>query len=368
MFESWFDPAFDAALQGLHLSSSVGKGSMSKFGSVVRDVLKHDGIDYDPIRVSMLRVLVKSKCVDLIRGDYAPDPINVFIKPEPHKLSKIEEGRERLISAVSLEDSMIDRMLYREFQARNQQEITPVKQMYSPRNGGFIRLASAFPQGSLSIDKKNWDFTVPKWMVFLWRDFLEDLIGGTCPDWWRRLHRGRFEALFGPDVLFVFPDGAMAKQGFWGIMKSGCFNTLFLNSVGQVIIALLAKKRLGLSFGEFWTVGDDTVEEIPPNVESYLAEIEKLGFMVKQADVNRHVEFCGFLVDHSQIRPAYWKKHLFKVLYSGGPHWVEMLTVYSFLYAFEPSMYDFVSEVLYVSKGIIPVPRELWQLVWRGLV
>lgn len=350
------------------MSSSVGKGPMSKYGSIVRDVLKYDGSGFDPVRVDMLRTVVLGKCVDLLKGRYTPDPINVFVKAEPHKRSKIEEGRERLISAVSLEDSMIDRMLYGEFQHRNQQNDTPIKQTYSPSNGGFVRLASAFPEGSLSIDKKNWDFSVPKWMVDLWRDFCEDLIGDRCPDWWKRLHRGRFAALYGPDVLFSFPDNSTARQGFWGVMKSGCYNTLFLNSVGQVVIALIALKRLGLDLKEFWTIGDDTVETIPPDVEAYLAQIAELGFTVKQADVNRHVDFCGFLVDRSRVRPGYWKKHLFKVMYKGGPYWVEMLRVYSFLYAFEPSMYDFVSEVMWLTTGTTPVPRELWQMVWRGLI
>jgi len=41
------------------------------------------------------------------------DPVRVFVKNEPHKLSKIQTGRVRLIMSVSIIDKMIEMLLAR---------------------------------------------------------------------------------------------------------------------------------------------------------------------------------------------------------------------------------------------------------------
>ena len=43
------------------------------------------------------------------------DIINLFIKREPHKLSKIKKGALRLISGVSITDSLIALWLYKDY-------------------------------------------------------------------------------------------------------------------------------------------------------------------------------------------------------------------------------------------------------------
>lgn len=340
---------------------------MHKYGSTIGGILKWDGLKYDDVRVEMLRLLVRDKIRRIFDGTYVPDPINVFIKPEPHKASKIAEGRFRLIMAVSFEDAMIDRMLYSEFMRRAVTSDTPVKIGYAPLNGRYRELAYAFPGKCLAIDKKAWDFSVPGWMIDLWAQFLEDCVGGG-PTWWVLLHRARFEALYGADTLFQFSDGSQARQLVRGIMKSGCFNTLLLNSVGQYIIARLASRRRGFSLKEFWTIGDDTVEEVPDDLEGYLEEIGNLGFSVKEAVVSNYVEFCGYWVEPSAVKPAYWRKHLFKALREGGESWKEKLLMYQFLYAFDEQLYGVFADMLAIVDGHPPVPAELWRLLWRGVV
>lgn len=366
-FDTWFDTAFNLALGDLNLGSAVGKGPMSSYGTIVRDVLKYDGLAFDKDRVAMLRMVVLDKIRAMEAGTYKPDDINVFVKCEPHKDEKLKEGRYRLIMAVSLEDTMIDRMLYREFQIRNVLGNTPVKSGYNPLQGGYRRLAESFPGRSLSIDKKAWDFSVPRWMIELWSVFLEDLVHGA-PDWWVTIHRARFAALYSPETTYVFPDKSRAAQLIYGIMKSGCYNTLFLNSVGQCIIYLLARLRCKIPLGLLWAVGDDTLEDVPDDVEGYVEQIKRMGFNIKQQLVLPYVEFCGFEMDERRVRPAYLQKHLFKALYEGGDQWIDKMRIYTMLYAFDPEVYDLLSEMLTYVDGRSKYPAELWRLVWRGVV
>lgn len=339
---------------------------MSRYGGTVGDALKWDGVNYSPDRINVLKCLVEHKVQSILAGTYKADPINTFVKDEPHKKAKLAEGRLRLIMAVSLEDTMVDRMLYSEIMRRAVETDSPVKAGYSPLKNGFRRLASSFPKESLSIDKKAWDFSVPGWMIDLWRVFLEDLVGGG-PDWWIKLHRCRFRELF-EDPVFEFADGERASQKCKGIMKSGCFTTLLLNSLGQVIIALIVKGRLGIPWTTFWTVGDDTVECVPPDVEAYVKEIGRLGFNVKEYSVNPFVEFCGFLATLREVKPAYVRKHLFKAIYDFDRSWALKVNVYSFLYAYDQEAYSFFSDLLWSVTGQPPEPAELLRAAWSDVL
>lgn len=367
-FDKWFDTEFELALGSLNNKASTGLGIMALYGPTIGEVLKFDGFTYDEHRVRMFKLVVKDKISSIMDGTYKADPINTFVKKEPHKDKKCKEGRFRLIMAVSMEDTMIDRMLYQRIQQSVVEDFAdnPVKSGYSPLQGGFRVLAASFPKGSLSIDKQGWDFTVKAWMINLWDQFLQDLVG-QGPSWWIAIHRARFEALYGPECEYQFKDGTRAKQLYKGIMKSGCYNTLFLNSVGQLILALLACKRLGYKLGEFWTVGDDTVEEIRDDIERYIREIESMGYVVKEYSVNSFVEFCGFLSSETKVRPNYLAKHLFKALYEGGDSWIDKLEVYRMLYAYDDLAFTFFDELYKLGCGKSGIPRDLMKAMWSGM-
>lgn len=368
-FETWFTSRFDRVLKDLRNDSSVGLGQMKIMGPTVGEALGFDGEKYDSLRVDFLRKIVRAKIMRILNGREHADPINIFVKPEPHKISKLEEGRVRLIMAVSLEDCVIDRMLYSEIldNAINTWHKTPVKIGYSPLNGQYQIAAGSFPNGSLSIDKQGWDFTVPEWLVELWRRFLLDLVYNP-PSWWVAIHNARFEALYGSGCLFEFKDGTRAKQRVKGLMKSGCFNTILLNSIGQHILAELAWSRSGNLPKKIWCLGDDTVEERPYDMDSYLTELGRLGFTLKEAVLNRYVEFCGFVLDSKQVRPAYWKKHLFLLFQEGGPHWVDKLDTYRLLYAYDDDMMDFLDTLWVETVGVYPVGRQILRACWCGVV
>lgn len=363
----WFEEGFNSVLKDLRNDSTVGLGEMRRLGATVGEVLGFDGIKYDEKRVNILRNILRAKIRKILRGEEHADPIKIFVKPEPHKYGKLDEGRVRLIMAVSFEDSMLDRILYSEILANaiNKWEETPVKIGYSPLGGQYQVLAAAFPQGSLSIDKQGWDFTVPEWLVVMWEKFLRDRVY-ACPEWWKTIHQARFVALYGSECRYQFKDCDHATQKVKGIMKSGCFNTILLNSVGQHILAELAWSRSGNQPKRIWCLGDDTVEEDPDDREAYLAEMRKLGFTLKDAVFNEFVEFCGFVVNTRGVVPAYWKKHLFLLFREGGPHWLEKLEVYRFLYAYDDCMMDFLDSLWVRTVGFYPVSRITLRAMWSG--
>lgn len=368
--EQWFQRNFELALGDINRDASVGKGVMSRYGATIGVALGWNGelCRYDPMRLQHLANLLRYKIAQIEAGTYQPDPINVFVKAEPHKDAKISEGRFRLIMAVSMEDTFLDRMLYRDIYvaALKQWKDVPVKLGYSPLRNMFSLLEASFPGKSMSIDKKAWDFSVKPWMILAWRQFLEDMYGAG-PPWWIKLHRARFTALFGPDCLYEFPDGARAKQKRWGIMKSGCYLTILLNSIGQVMLAWIARHRLGLDLGVFWTVGDDTLEESIEEWQEYVEHLKQLGCEVKEVAITDHIEFCGFLVANRQVRPAYHAKHLFKLFYEGGEHYKEKLEMYLFLYAFNPDMYRIMEPIYRMEYGMRPPPADMLQAIWRGV-
>lgn len=358
------------AISELRNASTVGCSAMRRYGNTVGEVLRFDGCGYDQLRIDFLRLLVRKKIQDIFNGTYVPDHINTFVKMEPHKDEKIREGRLRLIMAVSLEDTMVDRMLYAPIAARAVASWpkTPVKLGYNPIGGNYRHIAAAFPGGTLSIDKKAWDFSVPGWMVNIWRQFLSDL-AGDVPLWWLMIHEARFKALYSPSTLFEFKDGTIARQGVEGVMKSGCYLTILLNSVGQYIIAYLANCRIGAEMGLMWIVGDDTAERPRKDLIRYLEALRGLGFDLKEPEEYPYVEFCGFLANVSSIRPAYWKKHLFKVFYEDtGDHYRAKLDIYLFFYAFDERMFAVLKQVYQAKFGVSPKPVWYYKALWSGAI
>ena len=75
----------------------------------------------------------------ILTGEFDYDPIKVFVKQEPHKMSKIKQERYRLISGVSLVDTLVDRLLL-QWLAQNVVEHvgeTPSRIMISSIVGNF---------------------------------------------------------------------------------------------------------------------------------------------------------------------------------------------------------------------------------------
>lgn len=291
------------------------------------------------------------------------DPIKVFIKQEPHKEAKIAEKRFRLILAVSMVDTMIDRILFGWFQngLATKHYLVPSAIGWTPMRGGYRSL----PKGvKLMADKKMWDWTVT-WQARAFIDVVKMLRpnGGTE---WETLVEARYSALF-EHAIYQMPNGALIRQGWPGIMKSGCYLTIAGNSVMQDIMSQIAYDRLGWERGWFKAGGDDTIEDPPPDVEAYLRELNRMGAVVKEWKLSDEQEFLGFVYPRQGCpKPLYEQKHLYSLLHMDPRVQESMLESYLLLYANDDEQYEMLV-LLATTLGYPELDRRMaYKRVWLG--
>lgn len=343
---------FDQALEELNMASSVGKCQMDRFGATIGVALGYDPIrGCDAERVEFLYHLVSSRLDSLRQGLLEADPINLFVKQEPHKESKISDGRYRLISAVSLVDTMIDRMLFGHIRQDAWQD-SPVLVGWTPRQGGFRWLWQRLEGASrLEIDKKAWDWSMQPWVVSAALEVLKQL-SLHATDEWNRLAAARFELLF--EKARFEAQGMAFQQGEAGIMKSGCFLTIFVNSLCQLLLHHVAVRRVNLHklIEAPYCMGDDTIQRCwadEEQVSRYAASLDAVGCKVGECNLipkGESFTFCGFRVTENDIRPAYRAKHCFVLQHLEDSVAVETLDSYQQDYVFEPHMFGHVVDGL----------------------
>lgn len=316
------------------------------YGTTNGEILGWDGLHFNQERVSLVKEIVGLRFSRLLAGETVFDDIKVFVKQEAHKLKKLQEGRFRLISAVSLVDTFIDRILFGWIGRAMLNSIghTPCLVGWSPVRGGWRMLSDRYRNRPVHcLDKEAWDWTVPAWLVDMWLDVILQL-GMGAPQWWVDMVKRRFRILF-EDAIFQFDDGTRVWQEVKGIQKSGCYLTIILNSLGQSLLHYIAAIRCGIppDINEPDVIGDDTVQPAVRDLEKYVSNLEDLGVRVKGAKVQHFVEFAGFAYDGNTCWPAYWQKHLFNMAHS--PNLAEQLKSYQVLYVHEPVMYEFICRV-----------------------
>lgn len=328
------------------MTSSPGLCNLSRLGTTNAQVFGWDGWKCDPDRLYFVREVVRSRFLLLANHQKRSDNINVFIKPEPHKLKKLREQRYRIISAVSLVDTLIDRILFGWLGRVVLDKVgrTPCMVGWSPIQGGWVGLTALYADKKvLCLDKSAWDWTVQGWLVDLWLRFVKEMAVGA-PRWWLDMVDLRFELLF-DKARFEFKDGTVVEQQSKGIMKSGCFLTIILNSISQSFLHYIACDRLGWPVRKYQPLsnGDDTVQEVVPDVKAYVRELESLGAKVKGAVVRNNIEFSGFVFANRVCWPAYWQKHLFNLQYAENLK--QVLQAYQIIYVHEPLMFEYLQAV-----------------------
>lgn len=328
------------------MRSTPGYCMLSHLGTTNGQIFKWDGLRMDPERVNLVRDHVKLRFDALKRGQPICDDLKVFVKQEPHKIKKLEEGRIRLISAVSLVDSLIDRILFAWMLRRQLDTVgqTPCLVGWSPIRGGWRKIQAIYANSPVNcLDKRAWDWTVKPYLVDMWIEFLTQLPVNP-PEWWVEMVKLRMALLFDAP-WFRFEDGTRVQQGVRGIMKSGCFLTILLNSLSQSMLHYVANKRCGKDplYKQPQTMGDDTVQGAIEYLDEYVEKFKELGVNIKEAKVQHWVEFSGFCFDGQTCYPAYWQKHLFNIAHS--PRLEEALPSYQILYVNEPVMYKFITRL-----------------------
>lgn len=321
-----------------------------------------DGMTFNTDRLRFFQAMVWNRWNEL-KMSVVSDPIKVFVKQEPHKVAKIREGRFRLISAVSVVDTMVDRILYSVWHRKALANIgrTPCLLGWSPTQGGYRFLQRCFMgKKVLCLDKSMWDWTVDERMIAFWLHFVLNLPINP-PHWWKHLVEQRFRALY-RDAEFQFSDGVRVRQPGWGVQKSGCYLTLILNSVGQSFCHYLANEKLGLDLlqNQPYAIGDDTIQESFEQVEEYAREISEMGYRVKDLNILDYIEFAGFIVKDGMCWPAYWQKHCYLMQRIADDVLPQTLDSYQRLYAFEPLLLSLIHANL--GKCAPEKVKSAWEL------
>lgn len=265
---------------------------------------------------------------------------------------------------------MVDKILFTPwYEAELKQPMaTTQKTGWSPLPAGYQRLVAEFPaDSSVAVDKTQWDWTMPEWVIRAYVDMKRyQLTEEVPPEYWT-LVWARLYYVLGPGARFRMPNGVQWRQLGWGLMKSGWLLTLSLNSAAQGFQHALAWFRMGKTEPppSVWAMGDDILAKMKLTEEElqlYWEKLETTGCKVKK--IERRREFCGFdFVSDEVVNPLYPDKHQFILQHLDPAVEQETLLSYSLLYAL--SDLGWVKKIYpYQERALGPLAK-LWA---KGLV
>lgn len=320
--------AFDRVLWDLDKTSSPGFPLMRE-APTIGDWLKWTPNGPDLVQAERLWFMVQQ----VFAGTY--DHIfRVFVKDEPHKIAKAQEGRWRLIIASSLPVQVVWNMCFRYM---NQLLIDKVYQTPSLQGlilcyGGWKRFL-AFARSNnwtMSKDLSGWDVNAPGWVFKVDLELRHRLCINPSSGWSNVVNRLYTDAFC--DAKLLFSNGLVYQQKFSGFMKSGCYNTISTNSNSMYFMHVIASMRSGIPITHQGAVGDDTIQ--PPFPDGYLDELERLGCRVKE--VQDGLEFIGTNFRTGKPDPMYLEKHLVSICITSDPE--STLDSFCRLYAHSPHL------------------------------
>lgn len=303
--------SFLRAVKRLENSSSPGLPYSTR-GTTIGDVLKFDGVWYDHIRLLELWHDVQV----LIKGSFDEVLYSVVIKEEPHKQSKVDQNRWRLIIVSPLHVQIYWHMCFDFMNDKHieQSYFIPSQQGLKLNSGGWrdYRTQWVGRGYDVGLDKSSWDWTVPAWKIEAVFELKKRMVFGARQEEWEHLAWKAYRSLYF-DCVLVLSSGNMYRQVVPGVMKSGCVCTITDNSLMQVIDHVYVCLLAGLDFQPLPVAcGDDTLQ-----CASQVADISyysALGVVVKSASAG--LEFVGQEFLASGPFPLYLEKHLYKLPYS----------------------------------------------------
>lgn len=301
-------------------------------------------------------------------GEKIPiNPIRIFIKREPHKLSKLEERRYRLIWSFGIVEQIIDCILWGPSAEAEQAHLwhVPLKNGLNFIHGGPHQLYNSLESKKktwLECDKKGWDWTVHVDYARLEVEHKRRLClnpdVGSAPLFFRCMHARAWAHQTTPVMT---SDGNVYERLCPMIQPSGAFKTLSFNGWCQVFLKVCyCLARYG-SYdrvrGQIISTGDDTLENMDGyDVEAYLEFVRLLGHVPEAAgalDFPHKLSFCsqrwvrsdqGLLV----FVPTNEDKHEWCMAYNAeGPISdevkMEKARSYALMYAYHPKFEKFYS-------------------------
>lgn len=349
---------FERTLGKLDLTSSPGFPYMRRAPTNRVFFGYSDNVGFKPEMVDYMWALVSDRLDKLGEAD----AIRLFVKQEPHKLAKIENGRYRLISSVSVADQIIDHMLFDSMNSLmvDHWDDNPIKVGWSPLKGGWKMM----PRSKwLAIDKSSWDWTVQMWLCELALQVRVLLCNTKGPlfDRWLEIAVYRYKQLY-QNPLFITSGGVLLRQMRPGVQKSGCVNTIADNSLMQWILHARVCLELNLPITDIYAMGDDTLQEPFPEQQQYL---ERMGqyCILKEAELT--TEFAGFRFRGPIIEPMYKGKHAFNLLHVDDGVLDQVAVSYSLLY--HRSNYREWMRRFFISIGCEIFPHMVYDIIYDGM-
>lgn len=331
---------FLKCVRSLDFTSSPGYPFMHE-ASTIGAWLGYNGMTFDQSQLEKLWLMVQEVLIDNTIEAYW----RVFIKQEPHKAHKMESKRYRLIMCPPLPLQVVWQMV---FSAQNAIEIEKAYEIPSQQGlilpqGNWMSFYSQWKhQGTTwGTDAVAWDWTLPGWVFKLDLEYRARQTRGYRFKQWMDQAAKLYENAF-KDCKLLFSNGRVFQQQCWGVMKSGCVNTISTNSHGGVMYHILYSMETGVPVDPMAkVVGDDKLVSEAHTL--YCEVYEKYGNLIKSVSPN--LEFVGHEFHSHGPRPMYIGKHVFNFKYVTGDNILETLDSYLRLNALNDDGWDFWYDV-----------------------
>jgi len=251
--------------------------------------------------------------------------IATMIKQEPHKVSKIEEGRPRIVFMVSLIYQIIQRMLYSpalDSQIERWAEL-PIKVGigFDPEHKALLDsyVNQTFPFARRSSDVRAYDLSRQRWMTELNDAVHKKTIKAPKPyydfvDKFEYLStRQVFVVSNGKLVRLIDPDTLTTHH----IQPSGELRTLHRNSTVRVAVSYAYQMEHGESDPRAMAVGDDCIEKLVGTQKEFEDWHLEAGFVMTDTidtEIDQPYSFCSHLISEDGAVLESWPKMLFNFL------------------------------------------------------
>lgn len=330
---------FNRCLLLLDKQSSPG-WPLCKEAPTIGQWLFKGGLFPDPIRSEMLWNMIQ----DFKKGTYEHF-YKVFIKNEPHKVSKVQSEKWRLIMISSLPVQVYWHMavnhLERSFLQTTGQ--TPLFHGFVYFGGGWRKFnhIRCVKRLDWCADKSGWDWSSPGWVYEACKELRKRLTNGATKEWEDAIDLLYEDAYVSSKILL--PDGRVVQQQIPGLMKSGLVVTISDNGIAQLLLHRRAELRLGMLPSNFIATGDDTFQETPPDIKAYVSELQRGGCILK--DYANGTDFMGFEFHQDGFTPKYVAKHIMNFIMQKDEFAKETLESYCLIYAYNKPMREFWRDV-----------------------
>jgi hypothetical protein len=224
-------------------------------------------INVDPINLKDNNYCLQNNLVD---------PVRLFVKNEPHKSSKILEGKLRLISSVSIADQIIERLLHTKL---NQAMIYSWRSIPSKPGIGlttdsdFAQIVTQFAQlrNPCSSDVIGWDWSVQEQELLYNATFRAEVLGLPMEHPFIKVMLNRQHLV--ANSIYALSDGTLfSSDEDAGIQLSGCYITSSGNSEIRILNTHLVA-AIDIIVNELNISPREAIEKLNANPKYWVAKL-----------------------------------------------------------------------------------------------